>query len=242
MKLKTFIKLLPNKNMTLALLLCVFMFISGMYFINNFLIATYDSHSLTLKGEKLEKEYLKNEQKTVSNNSDSHNDSLKNKNQSEKQNEVNTQIYVYIAGEVKNPSVVKAKPGERLYQCLEKAGGATQNADLLEHNLAVKVKDGDKFIFKHKTMREENIGDSVEKSSAQNSDTRNLGAENLGKISLSKASKEELKSISGIGEKTAEKIIRFRKRNGDFKNIEELVNIEGIGHRLLNKIRDEIIP
>jgi len=52
--------------------------------------------------------------------------------------------------------------------------------------------------------------------------------QNLGKINLNKADKDMLMGVSGIGEKTAQRIIEYRQKQGSFEDIEELKNIKGI--------------
>lgn len=60
-------------------------------------------------------------------------------------------------------------------------------------------------------------------------------------IDLNKASVEELSRLPGIGEKTAQKIVDYRKQFGGFKKIEEIMKIERIGPNLFEKIKDYII-
>lgn len=49
------------------------------------------------------------------------------------------------------------------------------------------------------------------------------------RIDLNTATVEELTRLSGLGEKTAEKIIAYRDSHGGFDRVEELLNIDGIG-------------
>lgn len=47
-------------------------------------------------------------------------------------------------------------------------------------------------------------------------------------------------SISGVGEAKADAIISYREKNGNFKVVEEIMNIEGIKEGVFNKIKDKI--
>jgi competence protein ComEA len=57
-------------------------------------------------------------------------------------------------------------------------------------------------------------------------------------INLNTADIEELTRLPGIGEKTAEKIIELRTERGNFKKIEELMDVKGIGEVKFNKIKN----
>ena len=59
-------------------------------------------------------------------------------------------------------------------------------------------------------------------------------------ISINKASKEELMTLPGIGESKADSIIKYRKENGDFKKLEDIMNVSGIGESVYSKIKDYI--
>lgn len=61
-----------------------------------------------------------------------------------------------------------------------------------------------------------------------------------GKVNLNTATKEELMTLSGVGESRADSIIAYREENGRFQNTEELMQISGIKEGLYNKIKDNI--
>ncbi len=56
-------------------------------------------------------------------------------------------------------------------------------------------------------------------------------------INLNTASENELVNLPGIGEKTAKKIVEYRKQIKKFTNINQLLNVKGIGNSKLNKIK-----
>lgn len=145
------------------------------------------------------------------------------------QEEINKEnIYVHISGEVKNPGVFKVKKNARLFEVVKKAGGFTNNADISNVNLAHFVKDGEKIIILPK--KAEVIKDK--KSEEITIEKR--------KININKADYEDLIALPSIGDKIANRIIEYRKENGEFKDIEELKLIKGIGHKNFKKLKELI--
>ena len=59
-------------------------------------------------------------------------------------------------------------------------------------------------------------------------------------IDINKASVDEFASLPGIGPKTAAAIFEYRQRNGDFKKVEDIKNVKGIGKAKFEKIRNYI--
>lgn len=59
-------------------------------------------------------------------------------------------------------------------------------------------------------------------------------------IDLNTADAETLCLLDGIGEKLSEEIIRYREENGKFNNIEEIMNVHGIGEKIFDNVRDFI--
>ena len=60
------------------------------------------------------------------------------------------------------------------------------------------------------------------------------------KVNINTAWKDELMTLTGIGEAKAGSILRYREENGRFESIEELMEIEGIKEGVFNKIKDDI--
>ncbi|PID61401.1 MAG: hypothetical protein CR986_02895 [Ignavibacteriae bacterium] len=59
-------------------------------------------------------------------------------------------------------------------------------------------------------------------------------------IDINKADVETLIRLPGVGNKTAEKIILYRKSNGKIKKLNELLNVKGIGNKKFSKIKKYI--
>ena len=75
-------------------------------------------------------------------------------------------------------------------------------------------------------------GQMQERSSAEGTDE---------KVHLNVATREELMTLTGIGEKKADAIIRYRESNGGFHSVDELMQVEGIKEGTYNKIKDSIV-
>ena len=137
-------------------------------------------------------------------------------------------IKVHLDGEVVNPGVYEVEENSRLQDAIKLAGGVTQNASLRNINLAVFVKDEEKYYIPSIEDEENN-----EFSYTQN------GNKN-GKININTANIEELKKINGIGEGLASRILEYRKDRGRFNTIEDLKNVSGIGDKKFESLKDEI--
>jgi competence protein ComEA len=59
-------------------------------------------------------------------------------------------------------------------------------------------------------------------------------------VNINTATKEELMSLKGVGDKRAQEIIDYRKKNGNFKSIDDLEKVPGIGPGLMKRIRSEV--
>ena len=62
----------------------------------------------------------------------------------------------------------------------------------------------------------------------------------LAAVNINTATKEELTSLKGVGDKRAQEIIDYRKKNGDFKSVDELEKVPGIGPGIMKQIRSQV--
>ena len=74
--------------------------------------------------------------------------------------------------------------------------------------------------------------------SAAEATTSKAGA--IKSININTASAEELISLKGIGEKTAQAIIAYRQKNGPFKAIEDIKKVKGIGDKKFEALKNTI--
>lgn len=138
-----------------------------------------------------------------------------------------SQITVHITGAINNPGVIILEEGARIVDALEAAGGETEEADVNRLNLAYVLEDGEKLYIPSKNEEEQEY-------ITQGKDNM---PEGQSKININSAQIEELITLPGVGEATANKIIEYRKENGKFQKIEDLKNVPGIGDSKFENIK-----
>lgn len=172
-------------------------------------------------------------------------------------------VRVDIKGAVKNPGVYEVDSDSRVIDVINLAGGLKSNASTKYLNLSKKITD--EMIINVYTntqiknmnieadIKEECSCPSIDTSSCAGSSVISVGensdntASNTSnsdssdnKVSINNGSKEELMTLSGIGESKAEAIIEYRNINNGFKTLEDIMNVSGIGEAAYNKIKDSI--
>jgi competence ComEA-like helix-hairpin-helix protein len=65
--------------------------------------------------------------------------------------------------------------------------------------------------------------------------------EKVSRVNVNTASADELATLPGIGPSYAKRIVDYREKNGPFKRVEDLLNVQGIGEKTLEKIRDKVV-
>ena len=151
--------------------------------------------------------------------------------------ENNNTIVVHIAGAVENSGIQKLPEDSRIADAIEAAGGITSEANIDNINLAQKIADGQKIYIP--SINDDEITEKpveiIEEPKPLEAETKTSE-----KVNINTATQTELETLSGIGPSTAMKIIEYRKENGNFKNIEEIQNVSGLGEAKYAQIKDQI--
>lgn len=145
-------------------------------------------------------------------------------------------VCAYICGKVKKAGVYRLSKDSRVSDFIKAAGGFSKQAAKEYLNLAEKVEDEQRIYVPSKK--------EVKKWEQEGNDIPEIGGKEqavAAKININTAKKEELMTLTGIGEKKAEAIIHYRKTNGAFQSIEDLMQISGIKEGVYQKICDYII-
>ena len=153
---------------------------------------------------------------SASNNADG-TDSNQGKDADEKQ------LCVYICGQVTAPGVYYVAQGSRVCDVVECAQGFLENASLESLNLARPVSDGEQIIVR-----------SIDELSSDSGDSGNAFSQ---LVNINTATAAQLEQIPGIGAAFAQRIVSYRDKQGSFKTIDELKNVSGIGDKKLESIR-----
>ena len=156
----------------------------------------------------------------------------------------NDSVYVYICGAVVNEGVYKLPSDSRVVDAVNKAGGMNEDACQGFVNLAEKLSDGEKiYIPTAEEIESEDIRVGINSfesiSSSEKSSSEDSVSED-GRVNINRATKQELMTLSGIGESKAEDIISYRETSGGFNSIQELTNVNGIGTATFDKLKDKI--
>jgi competence protein ComEA len=144
--------------------------------------------------------------------------------------ETAAEVTVDVAGAVTNPGVYSLPINSRVIDALKAAGDAIKGADLSDINLARVIKDGEQ-VYIYSPQK----GGSAVRVSPQR-----VKAKQTGPIALNRASAKELESLDGIGPVLAARIVAYRKVNGPFLNIEDLLKVSGIGTAKFGQFKEKL--
>ena len=140
------------------------------------------------------------------------------------------QVTVDVAGAVNKPGVYSLPINSRVIDALKAAGDTLKGADLSDINLARVIKDGEQVYI----YPPQKGGSSIRLS------PQRAKAKQTGPIALNRASAKELESLDGIGPVLAARIVAYRKVNGPFLNVEDLLKVSGIGTAKFGQFKEKL--
>jgi len=138
-------------------------------------------------------------------------------------------VMVDVAGAVVNPGVYSLPLNSRVFQAIKVAGGLKKGADASDINQARVLKDGEQiYVYPAST------------ASGSSKTSKKVPAQPSGPIMINRASVKEFESLVGIGPVLANRIVAYRKINGPFSAIEDLLKVPGIGEATFAKFKEKL--
>lgn len=139
------------------------------------------------------------------------------------------EVVVDVAGKVRRPGIVRLPAGSRVVDALEAAGGPRRGVDLSGLNLARVLTDGEQVL----------VGQPAPAGPAAGAAP---GATPAGGalVNLNTATQAELETLPGVGPVTATSILDWRLEHGAFSNVDELLEVSGIGDATLAEIAPHV--
>ena len=134
-------------------------------------------------------------------------------------------IFVDVKGAVVKEGVYSLQQGARVKDAIELAGGFLEDANKNAINLAQLLTDEMLLYIPF-------LHESTQAIQVQPVDD--------GKVNLNTATSSDLETLPNIGPAKALAIIQYREKNGPFQSIEDLKNVDGIGEKTYEKLKENI--
>jgi len=135
-------------------------------------------------------------------------------------------LMVDVAGAVTNPGVYSLPLNSRVVEAIKAAGGLKKGADTSDINQARILKDGEQiYVYPAATAFSRSTGTPVRKN---------------GPIMINRATAKDFESLDGIGPVLANRIVTYRKSNGPFTAVEDLLKVQGIGQSKFAQFKEKL--
>jgi competence protein ComEA len=140
------------------------------------------------------------------------------------------EVVVDVQGAVRRPGLVHLPAGARVADAIAAAGGLRPGASTAGLNLARKLSDGEQVVVLPP-------GAAAAAAAAPASGTA-ASATSGGRLDLNLATLEQLDALPGVGPVTAKRIIAWRTEHGRFASIDQLREVDGIGDKRFDALRE----
>ncbi|MGW0233671.1 helix-hairpin-helix domain-containing protein [Streptomyces sp. NPDC002996] len=142
-------------------------------------------------------------------------------------------IVIDVSGKVRRPGVLELPPGSRVADALAAAGGVKEGTDLTGLNRARVLMDGEQVV----------VGVPAPPASTGVTGAPASGPAAAARpISLNSATTEQLEALPGVGPVLAQHIVEHRTQHGGFRSVDELRDVNGIGDRRFEDLRNLVRP
>ena len=135
-------------------------------------------------------------------------------------------LMVDVAGAVVNPGVYSLPLNARVVEAIKAAGGLKKGADTSDINQARILKDGEQIYVYPASTRSGGISRAAVRKN--------------GPIMINRATVKDFESLDGIGPVLANRIVTYRKTNGPFTAIEDLLKVPGIGQNKFAQFKEKL--
>lgn len=159
-----------------------------------------------------------------------------------------TTLFVHVEGAVPAPGVYRLPADARVFEAIDAAGGALDEAEVSGLNLAARIADGQKLVIPARAAAfpsGSGTANGVDASSPAGAAVSGPAALAPGstlssnaRINVNTASQRVLESLPGIGPVTATNIIQYRQTNGPFTRVEQLRDARIVNASTYERIKD----
>ena len=140
--------------------------------------------------------------------------------------EITLEIIVDVAGAVTTPGVYSLPINSRVVDAIKAAGGLKKGADTSDINQARILKDGEQIYVFAATTSSGGVAKRVVRKN--------------GPVMINRATVKEFEALDGIGPVLANRIVAYRKINGPFTAIEDVMKVSGIGAGTFAKFKEKL--
>lgn len=146
-------------------------------------------------------------------------------------------IKVDVKGAVQAPGLFTAQAGDRVIDLITDAGSFTDKADKDKVNFAQIVEDQMVIYVPEIGEEDKGILEDIQVGPPGNAAAKGPSGR---QVNLNTATQEDLETLTGIGPSKAIAILEYREKVGKFKQVDELKKVSGIGDKTFEKLQDSI--